>query len=83
MTSTTIGQQIAGRRSQLGLSQLSVAAAAKVTMSTLRRIETGDNVRFSSLLHVLEVLGCELSLTPLASSADSEAQDIPCPAPRT
>ena len=83
MTSTSLGQQIAGRRSQLGLSQLSVAAAAKVTMSTLRRIETGDNVRFSSLLHVLEVLGCELTLTPLASPADSDQQGIPCPAGRT
>ena len=82
MTSTTLGQQIAGRRSQLGLSQLSVAAAAKVTMSTLRRIETGDNVRFSSLLHVLEVLGCELTLTQ-ASPADSEPTSIPCPSDRT
>ncbi len=82
MTSTTLGQQIAGRRSQLGLSQLSVAAAAKVTMSTLRRIETGDNVRFSSLLHVLKVLGYELTLTP-ASPAASDQQGIPCPADRT
>ena len=84
-TSAALGHQIAELRSKLGLTQFKVAAQASVTMPTLRRIESGDNVRVSSLFAVLDALGCELSITfpSSGSQPDSEAPSIPCSAPRT
>lgn len=66
---TSIGQEIAGRRKKLKLSQLALARKAGVSRAT---VETLENARagelgFSKLTKLLAVLGLELKLQTASS----------------
>lgn len=52
-----LGRRVARRRLDLGITQADAAARAGVGKRTLERIEAGADVRLSTLVHLLQVLG--------------------------
>lgn len=57
---TTIGEHLLNQRKILGLTAQMVAERAQVSVTTLRHIERGENVRldaFLRVLHTLQLLG--------------------------
>ncbi|MFF4645013.1 helix-turn-helix domain-containing protein [Streptomyces sp. NPDC001389] len=56
-----LGRRIAGRRSDLGLSQEKVFLQAGISRNTYQRIEMGRaDVRYSQLLRIAAVLRCHV-----------------------
>jgi transcriptional regulator with XRE-family HTH domain len=53
----TIGEHLRDQRKLLGLTASMVAERASISVTTLRNIEHGDNVRLDAFLNVLRVLG--------------------------
>lgn len=61
---TSIGQEIAGRRKQLKLSQAALARNAGISRATLEALENGRarELGFAKLTKLLAALGLELKL---------------------
>jgi transcriptional regulator with XRE-family HTH domain len=64
LTLTALGEQIAGKRKTLGLSQAALASKASVARSTLDALENGRlaELGFSRVTRILSALGMELTL---------------------
>ena len=67
-TLTQIGERIAARRKELGLSQAALAKQARVGHSTLEALENGrlGELGFSRITRLLSALGLELKLQEAA-----------------
>ena len=63
LTLTALGEQIAGKRKTLGLSQARLASKASVARSTLDALENGRlaELGFSRVSRILSALGMELT----------------------
>jgi transcriptional regulator with XRE-family HTH domain len=66
---TSIGQQIAGSRKKLKLSQTALARKAGISRATLEALENGraGELGFSKLTKLLVALGLELTLQTASS----------------
>jgi len=62
----SIGALIKLIRSQLGMSQMTLAKRAGVPQSTISRIEKGQvGVSLSTLQHILEAMTCDIVIAPI------------------
>lgn len=58
---TGLAAQVSDRRLRLGLTQEDISELADVSLSSVRRLEAGaDNLSFSAVMRMLEVLGMQL-----------------------
>ena len=78
-------EQLKAARQAAGLGPYQLARVSQVSYHAIRSAESGGNVSIKTLQRLAVALGVrvQVSLVPLASSADSEAPSIPCSAPRT
>lgn len=65
----SIGEQIAGKRKELGLTQSALANKARVGLSTLDALENGrlGELGYSKITNILTALGLELKLRPASA----------------
>ena len=61
---SSIGEQIAGRRKSMGLSQTVLAKKARISRATLDALENGRSgeLGYSKITNILTALGLELKL---------------------
>ncbi len=62
MGTLQLSNMIKKRKSELGLTIQNISAKSGVAERTVNRILAGEDVRYSSLLAVLEVLGLSISV---------------------
>jgi len=53
-----LGQRIKDIRISMSLKQKDLAVKAGVSIRTIVRVETGDNIKIESFINILRVLGC-------------------------
>lgn len=59
-----VGDIIEARRAALNLSQSDMLLKAGMSQQQIQRIEAGANITVKTLLHLAEVLGLEISISP-------------------
>ena len=62
MGTVQLSKMIKKRKSELGLTIQKISSESGVAERTVNRILAGEDVRYSSLLAVLEVLGLSISV---------------------
>jgi transcriptional regulator with XRE-family HTH domain len=62
METIQLSEMIRKQKSELGLTIQKISAESGVAKRTVNRILAGEDVRYSSLLAVLEVLGLSISV---------------------
>ena len=62
MGTIQLSEMIRKRKSELGLTIQKISSSSSVSERTVNRILAGKDVRYSSLLAVLEVLGLSISV---------------------
>ena len=68
--SEAIGEGLAAQRLSRNLTQNTLAAQAGVSLNTLRRLESGENISLDTLIRVMGALGLEDRLDVLTPPAD-------------
>jgi len=78
-----LADQIRGMRTQRGLSQAALAAAAGVNRKTIIELEKGaPGIALGTVVAVLESMGGELSVIPASQPTTAEVQALLGLAPR-
>lgn len=68
--SEAIGEGLAAQRLSRNLTQRALAAQAAISLNTLRRLESGENVSLDTLIRVMNALGLGDRLDVLTPPAD-------------
>jgi len=71
-----LGERLARRRLDLGLTQATTAREAGVSKRTLERMEAGTTVQLSNFIRVLRVLHLLDALDPLLPAAEPRPLDL-------
>ena len=70
-----LGQRLARRRIELGLTQAEAADEAGISVRTVTRIEAGESAQLSSWIRLLRALGQLDALEQLLPSADASPME--------
>lgn len=66
-----VGEIIEAQRARLNLSQADMLLKAGMSQQQIQRIEAGANITVKTLLHLADVLGLEISISPKGEDAIS------------
>lgn len=69
-----LGDLVRARRIELGKSQEQVALTAGLDVKTVRQLERGTG-SLETLVRVLDVLGCRVTLAPLGHQSHTDTRD--------
>ncbi|RUO31087.1 helix-turn-helix domain-containing protein [Aliidiomarina soli] len=70
-----ISQLLAKRRKELGMEQADMYMRIGMKQQQYQRVESGNDMKLSTLLRVLEGLNLELSITPKQSKVSTPANN--------
>ncbi len=73
-TLSDLGARIALARREAGITATAVSKQSGRSRDIVHRLERGDDVSVSSLLDILQAMGCQLELTPARAPTLAEVQ---------